>query len=77
MDPRTPVIFYTRPGCHLCEHAEALLRALAIEFRAVNIELDSELEKVYGLRIPVLRITGSGQELAFPFDAGTVRAFLG
>lgn len=77
MESGTPVILYTRPGCHLCEHAEALLHTLGVEFQPVDIETDSSLEKVYGLRIPVLRIVSSGQELAFPFDASTVSEFLG
>ena len=77
MEPGTPVILYTRPGCHLCEHAEALLHTLAVEFQPVNIETDPGLEEAYGLRIPVLRIAGSGQELAFPFDASSLSEFLG
>lgn len=76
MEPEKSVILYTRPGCHLCEHVETLLHRLGFGFRPVDIETDPELEKVYGLRIPVVRLAGSGQELAFPFDAGALSAFL-
>jgi len=76
MDPEKPVILYTRPGCHLCEHVESLLRRLEVDYRPVDIETDAELENEYGLRIPVVRIPGSRQELAFPFDADALSAFL-
>lgn len=76
MEPVKQVILYTRPGCHLCEHAETLLQNLKVDFQPVDIETDPGLEEIYGLRIPVLRNTDSGQELDFPFDAGTVGEFL-
>ena len=76
MEPGKSVILYTRPGCHLCEHAETLLNRLNFAFQPVDIETDPELEKEYGLRIPVVHIAGTGQELAFPFDAGALSEFL-
>jgi glutaredoxin len=52
------VTFYTRPGCHLCEEAEALLQPLLCEFgatlREVNINEDAELQQRYGSDIPVI-----------------------
>lgn len=56
-----------RPGCHLCEEAEALLgrlarelerrgRPLALEVR--NIEEDPALHERYFLEIPVVRVEG-------------------
>ncbi len=54
------ITLYTRPGCHLCEDAKALLLPLLNEFRAalteVNIDGDKELTELYGLDIPVLFI---------------------
>ena len=54
------VTLYTRPGCHLCEEAKALLLPLLREFcatlREVNIDEDPELTKRYGWDIPVIFI---------------------
>lgn len=52
------VTLYTRPGCHLCEEAKALLEPLIEEFgatlREVNIGEDLELTERYGWDIPVI-----------------------
>nr|WP_221277153.1 glutaredoxin family protein [Deinobacterium chartae] len=45
---------YSRPGCHLCEQAEALLRDLGLEFTVVDISNDADLEAAFGWDIPVL-----------------------
>ncbi len=54
------VTLYTRPGCHLCEDAKALLQPLLREFgatlREVNIDDDPELIQRYGWEIPVVFI---------------------
>jgi glutaredoxin len=51
---------YTRPGCHLCEDAKALLQPLLTEFgatlREVNIDEDRKLTERYGWDIPVIFI---------------------
>jgi glutaredoxin len=56
------VIFYTRPGCHLCEEAkrEMLAAGCADEytFEEVNIETDQGLKERYGWEIPVIFING-------------------
>ncbi|WP_231881594.1 glutaredoxin family protein [Deinococcus puniceus] len=46
--------FYSRPGCHLCEQAQAHLLALDYRFTEVDITGDAELERLYGHDIPVL-----------------------
>ena len=76
MKTSEPVILYTRDGCHLCERAADLLDAAGVDWRAVDIDGDAALTERYGLVIPVLRLPGSGRELAFPFDAESVAAFL-
>jgi len=52
------VTLYTRPGCHLCEDAKALLQPLlrefAATFREVNVDEDPELQRRYGSDIPVI-----------------------
>lgn len=54
------VTLYTRPGCHLCEDAKAVIQPLLQEFgaplREVNIDEDEELAKIYGWDIPVIFI---------------------
>ena len=54
------ITLYTRPGCHLCEEAKALIEPLLGEFRAtlreVNINDDAELTRRYGTDIPVVFI---------------------
>ena len=73
------VILYSRPDCHLCDEAEDLLSRVAPEraVRVVDIEDDLALIERYGLRVPVLRLEASGQELGWPFDAEGLAAFLG
>lgn len=55
-------IVYTRQGCHLCEHAEALLRRIAREYpmsiRLVDVDTDPALSAEYGLRVPVVVLEG-------------------
>ncbi|NND84809.1 MAG: glutaredoxin family protein [Acidimicrobiia bacterium] len=43
-----------RPGCHLCDDAEALLVGAGHAVDRVNIDDDDALVGAYGLRIPVL-----------------------
>jgi len=54
------VTLYTRPGCHLCEEAKALVTPMLGEFgatlREVNIDEDAVLRERYGLDIPVIFI---------------------
>lgn len=63
-----PATLYMRPGCHLCEIAEAdlaaLQRRLPHTLELVDVSGSTELEARYGRRIPVLVI--NGQEYATP-----------
>ena len=56
------VIFYTRPGCHLCEAAKAEMLAAGCGdeyvLEEVNIETDALLQEQYGWEIPVIFING-------------------
>ena len=72
------VILYSRPDCHLCDEAENLLSRIAPEraVRVVDIEDDLALIDRYGLRVPVLRLEATGQELGWPFDGEGLAAFL-
>ena len=66
---------YQRDDCHLCDLALTVLAdARFPAFESIFIDEDDALETVYGHRLPVLRDAGSGIELDWPFDAGTVAA---
>lgn len=52
------IVLYSKPGCHLCEDAKALLPALEKEFEIaleeVNILDDPALFELYKYTIPVM-----------------------
>jgi glutaredoxin len=52
------VTLYTRPGCHLCEEAKAVMEPLLREFgarlREVSIDEDAELKRRYSAEVPVI-----------------------
>ena len=54
---------YSRPTCHLCDEAKAVLERLrhryAFALRVINIEEDAALEAAYGTQIPVVFINGN------------------
>jgi glutaredoxin len=56
------VVLYSRPGCHLCDEARAVLEAqrarTPFQLREVDVETDDALELAYGIRIPVVVIDG-------------------
>jgi hypothetical protein len=68
-DTQRRVILYSRPGCHLCEDAAALLERLAqrmpIEIVEVNILQAVDLFERYKHSIPVVAIAG-GPTLVAP-----------
>jgi glutaredoxin len=59
---RILVEIYSRPGCHLCDEAKAVIelvrRRLPFELRTVNVETHPAFEKAYGQEIPVVMING-------------------
>ena len=83
-EARTTLTIYRRPGCHLCDDAELLLRdELAQRARAglapidvehVDISTDAVLEARYRRRIPVFVIGETESELVT--SARQVREFL-
>lgn len=56
------VTFYTRPGCHLCDDARAVVEAVCAEtgetYEEVSIAGDPELEARFGNEIPVTFVDG-------------------
>ena len=56
------VTLYTRAGCHLCEEAERVLRAeraaTPFHLELVDVDRDPELQRRYGVRVPVVAVDG-------------------
>jgi glutaredoxin len=56
------VTLYSRPGCHLCDEMKALVGRVArshpVTLQEIDISKDAELERLYGLEIPVLIVNG-------------------
>jgi len=56
------VLLYSRPGCHLCDEARAVILAererTGFAFEEVDVESDDALELEYGIRIPVVLVDG-------------------
>ena len=76
MTGSSPLILYSRPGCHLCDRVEEMLRACQAQWRVVNIEDDIELENLYGLKIPVVEDIRTKKLLFFPFGEEQLMRFL-
>ncbi|MFN8234327.1 MAG: glutaredoxin family protein [Actinomycetota bacterium] len=56
------VLLYSRPGCHLCDEARAVLEAqrarTPFDLREIDVGTDDALELAYGIRVPVVLIDG-------------------
>ncbi|MEP6526983.1 MAG: glutaredoxin family protein [Nocardioidaceae bacterium] len=59
-DPR--VLLYSKPGCHLCEEAAAVISRVCedvgVSWREVNILDDPQLSRTYAEEIPVTFVDG-------------------
>lgn len=54
---RLPTLtLYHRPGCHLCEQAQAHLDELGFVYRPCDISGDAALTALHGDHIPVLAL---------------------
>jgi glutaredoxin len=51
-------VFVTRPGCHLCEDAQAVLDRIGEPYTVWALDGDRELEAEYGDRVPVVILDG-------------------
>ncbi|HLF25615.1 MAG TPA: glutaredoxin family protein [Anaerolineae bacterium] len=76
------LVLFTKPGCHLCEQVEALLRLLEKEFRfeweCRAITADPVLVERYQHAIPVIWLDGREVLRAdvAPIDRAALRALL-
>ena len=57
------VEIYSRPGCHLCDEAKAVIepfiRRYSIDLKVTDVDSDSALRQAYGSEIPVIMINGT------------------
>ena len=81
---RVQLTLFQRDECHLCELAwEVLAMAGVSDFDSVFIDGDAALEREFGLRVPVLRVTRpttsagpSSVDIDWPFDVEQLRRAL-
>ena len=63
MSVKPHVVFYTKPGCHLCDEARAEIArsgcAGLYTYEEVDVLSDPELSRRYGWDIPVVLIDGT------------------
>lgn len=77
---RAPALtIYGRPYCHLCEDMVEALRARQARWNftleVVDVDQDEELERRFGLLVPVLM--ADGREIChYHLDAAALEAFL-
>ncbi len=69
------LILYTRTQCPLCRQAEALLNeaGMASAYREQDVDLDLDLLRRYGDKVPVVMNEDTGETLKWPFTASQVR----
>ncbi|HEV7804526.1 MAG TPA: glutaredoxin family protein [Solirubrobacteraceae bacterium] len=52
------LVLLSRPGCHLCDDARAVLLEVGAPFEEIDIESDDALHAAYLERIPVVVLDG-------------------
>ncbi|NOQ64601.1 MAG: glutaredoxin family protein [Methyloprofundus sp.] len=72
----TKLLLLGTSACHLCEQAEALLKATAISYQKIDIAEEEQWQERYAIKIPVLFETESERELCWPFDSADIQAWL-
>ena len=73
---KTLVTIYSRPGCHLCDEAKAIILAAGrdefFDLEEINIEDNEELQERYRYEIPVVLIDGT-KAFKYKVDAAEFR----
>jgi glutaredoxin len=73
------VVLYSKPGCHLCEDARAVIDAVCAElgetYDEIDITTSDELMERFGEEIPVTFIDGEQHDF-WRVDAERLRAAL-
>ncbi len=74
------LVLYSRPGCHLCDDARAVLERVGVAFDEIDITTDDALHAAYLERIPVVARDGESSVRALrrrgrpPRPVGRVRS---
>lgn len=54
---------YSRPGCHLCDEAKAVIEPFSsrypLQLTVTNVDSSPALKQAYGTEIPVILINGT------------------
>ena len=73
------VVLYSRPGCHLCDDARAVIEAVCAElgerYDEIDITGSAELTRSYGEEIPVTFVDGRQHDF-WRVDPARLRAAL-
>jgi glutaredoxin len=76
------VLLYSKPGCHLCDDARAVVAAVCAELGETFEEVDitagpdaEQLQRAYGEEIPVTFVDGRQHDF-WRVDAARLRAAL-
>ncbi len=81
MATNVTVTMYSRTGCHLCEEARAAILAererapSPFGFEERLIDGDEDLEREFGMRIPVVMVDGV-EEFEYHVDVARLRELL-
>ena len=79
MDDAPRITLVTRPGCHLCDEARDVVKAVSAASAASWVELsvddDAELLARFGEEVPVVLVDGS-RHAYWHVDADRLRAAL-
>ena len=74
------VTLYTRPGCHLCDDARAVVERVCAElgesYDEVDIDADEALQRRYGEEVPVTLVDGRQHDF-WRVDETRLRTALG
>jgi len=74
------VTLYSRPGCHLCDDARAVIERVCAElgegYDEVDIDADETLRQRFGEEVPVTFVDGKQHDF-WRVDEARLRAALG
>jgi glutaredoxin len=74
------VVLYSKPGCHLCDDARAVIEAVCAElgeaYDEIDINSSEDLMTRFGEEIPVTFVDGAQHDF-WRVDADRLRAALG
>jgi glutaredoxin len=73
------VLLYSKPGCHLCDDARAVVEAVCAElgesYDEIDISTSPELMRTFGEQIPVTFVDGEQHDF-WRVDAARLRTAL-